>query len=130
MPDFGVDKIEAKIDTGAKSSALHATRIRRVDHEGHECAEFFVHPRQGEKKPEVFCVAPLVDTRIIRSSNGEEEERYVVSTTITLGDEPWSIDLTLTNRDAMGFRLLVGRDALGRKFIVDPGAANLLGGDE
>ncbi|GJL93164.1 ATP-dependent zinc protease family protein [Hyphococcus sp.] len=126
LPDFEVDRINAKIDTGAKSSAIHAFRIRETVLDGVEHVEFFLHPVQRRKKPEILCRAPLVDRRVIRSSNGQEEERYVIETHLRLGERVWKIDLTLTNRDAMGFRLLLGRDALRRKFYIDPGASYLL----
>ena len=127
FPELGVEKINAKIDTGAKSSALHAFRIKEIDVDGEPYVEFYVHPLQRRKKPELFCRAPVSDKRIIRSSNGQEEERFVIRTPLCLGGRTWKIDLTLTNRDSMGFRLLVGRDALRRKFIIDPGASYLLG---
>lgn len=127
LPELGVEKINAKIDTGAKSSALHAFRIKEIDVDGEPYVEFYVHPLQRRKKPELFCRAPVSDKRIIRSSNGQEEERFVIRTPLSLGGRLWKIDLTLTNRDSMGFRMLVGRDALRRKFIIDPGASYLLG---
>jgi hypothetical protein len=130
LPDFDVKRINAKIDTGAKTSALHAFRIREVMLNGVEHVEFFLHPLQRRRKPEVFCRAPLVGQRVVRSSNGQEEERYVIETRLCLGGKVWKIELTLTNRDAMGFRLLVGRDALRRKFVIDPGASYLLNGKE
>ena len=126
LPDFEISRVNAKIDTGAKSSAIHAFRIRETVLEGVDHVEFFLHPVQRRKKPEVFCRAPVADRRVIRSSNGQEEERYVIETRLRLGGRLWKIDLTLTNRDAMGFRLLLGRDALRRKFIIDPGASYLL----
>lgn len=126
LPDFDVMRLNAKIDTGAKSSAIHAFRIRETMLGGTEHVEFYLHPLQRRKKPEVFCSAPIADRRVIRSSNGQEEERYVIETRLRLGGRLWKIDLTLTNRDAMGFRLLLGRDALRRRFLVDPGASYLL----
>lgn len=126
LPDFEVYDINAKIDTGAKSSAIHAFRIRETLIQGVEHVEFYLHPVQRRKKPEVFCRAPIADRRVIRSSNGQEEERYVVETRLRVGGRTWKIELTLTNRDAMGFRLLLGRDALRRKFLIDPGASYLL----
>ncbi len=130
LPDFEVTGLNAKIDTGAKSSAIHAFRIREVMIEGAEYVEFFLHPVQRRKRPEVYCRAPLVGRRLIRSSNGQEEERYVIETRLRLGGRVWKIDLTLTNRDAMGFRLLLGRDALRRRFYIDPGASYLLDRNE
>ncbi|PQA86171.1 ATP-dependent zinc protease family protein [Hyphococcus luteus] len=126
LPDFEVENINAKIDTGAKTSAIHAFHIREIMIDGVEHVEFYLHPVQRRKKPEIFCSAPIADRRVIRSSNGQEEERIVIQTRLRLGDRTWKIDLTLTNRDAMGFRLLLGRDALRRKFLIDPGASYLL----
>ena len=127
LPDLCDARINAKIDTGAKSSAIHAFRIREIDLDGVAGVEFFLHPIQRRRKPEVMCRAPILEKRVIRSSNGQEEERYVIATRMRLGPRFWKIDLTLTNRDAMGFRMLVGRDALRRKFLVDPGASYLTG---
>lgn len=130
LPDFEVTGVNAKIDTGAKSSAIHAFRIRETVLEGVDHVEFYLHPVQRRKKPEVFCCAPIADRRVIRSSNGQEEERYVIETRLRLNGRVWKIDLTLTNRDAMGFRLLIGRDALKRRFLIDPGASYLLGSND
>ncbi len=127
FPDLGIEKIKAKIDTGAKTSAIHAFRMKEVEIDGEPYAEFFLHPVQRRKKPEIFCRAPIVDKRLIRSSNGQIEERFVIETRLCLGERIWKIDLSLTNRDAMGFRLLIGRDALRRSFLVDPNASYLLG---
>ncbi|GJL94092.1 MAG: ribosomal protein S6 modification protein [Hyphococcus sp.] len=127
FPDLGIDRINAKIDTGAKSSAVHAFRIKERDIGGEAFVEFFLHPVQRRKTPEIFCRAPIAGTKIIRSSNGQEEERFVIETRLRLGGRFWKVDLTLTDRDAMGFRLLIGRDALRRKFIIDPGASYLTG---
>ncbi|WDI30581.1 RimK/LysX family protein [Hyphococcus flavus] len=126
LPDLDVERINAKIDTGAKTSAIHAFRIREIELEDKPHVEFFLHPVQRRKHPEVYCCAPIADKRVIRSSNGQEEERFVIATRLRLGQRFWKIDLTLTNRDAMGFRFLIGRDALRRKFLIDPGASYLL----
>ena len=127
FPDLGVARINAKIDTGAKSSAIHAFRVRVTESADGPWVEFTLHPRRRRKKPEIFCRAPLVDTRLIKSSNGQTEERFVINTPLRMGDHIWPIELTLTNRDAMGYRLLVGRDALARRFLIKPDASYLLG---
>ena len=127
LPDWGVDRINAKIDTGAKTSAIHAFRVKVLETEDGEVAEFYLHPRRRRKKPEIFCRTKVVDRRIVRSSNGQAEERIVVTTKVRMGECLWPIELTLTNRDAMGFRLLIGRDALTNRFMIDPGASYLLG---
>jgi len=127
LPDLGVEHIGAKIDTGAKSSALGAFDIRQLREAGHHLVEFCLQPDQLDNKSEHRCRAPFAGTRIIRSSNGQEEERVVIETRIGLGGRLAKIELTLTNRDAMDFQLLIGRNALGRKFLVNPAASYLLG---
>ena len=127
FPDLGVDRVKAKIDTGAKTSSIHAFRIKTLDRDGALYAEFYLHPVQKKKKPEVFCAAPVVDKRAIRSSNGAVEDRLIIRTMLRMGEREWPIDLSLTNRDAMGFRLLLGRDAFTRRFLINPKASFLLG---
>lgn len=127
LPDLCGEPINAKIDTGAKSSAIHAFKINQVKIDGAPYAEFYLHPVQRHRYPEIFCRAPIVDKRIVRSSNGQEEERLAISTRLRLAGRLWKIELTLTNRDAMGFRMLVGRDALRRKFLVNPSGSYLAG---
>ncbi len=124
LPDLGVDCLDAKVDTGAKSSVLGVADIRQLCVGGKSLVEFGLQPGKG---PEIYCQAPYGGMRTIRSSNGEEEKRVVIKTSIGLGEKLWKIDLTLTNRDAMEFQLLIGRDALGRKFLVNPAATYLLG---
>lgn len=120
-------RIKAKIDTGAKTSAIHAFRIREVKRAGRACAEFYLHPEQKRKKPEIFCSAPIKDRRLIRSSNGDVQERLVIEAILSMGGRAWRIDLSLANRDEMGFRLLIGRDALRKKVLIHPGKSFLLG---
>ena len=127
FPDLGVERINAKIDTGAKSSAIHALKVREIDIDGEAHAAFFLHPLQGRGKPQIACCEPIVDRRVIRSSNGQEEARLVIRTRLAMGDRVWKIELTLADRDAMGYRLLIGRDALGRKYLVNPAASYALG---
>lgn len=127
LPELRVKRIKAKIDTGAKTSALHAFDIRAVERGGALFVEFAVHPIQKRKRPEVRCAAPVVARRRIRSSNGQTEERYVVRTKLKLGVKIIVIELSLANRDAMGFRLLLGRDALKKSFVVEPGRSFRLG---
>ncbi len=127
FPDLGVNRINAKIDTGAKTSAIHAFRVSVTEAADGPWVEFFLHPRRRRKTPEVFCRAPLIDKRAVRSSNGQVEERMVINTPLRLGDQIWPIDITLANRDAMGYRLLIGRDALGDRFLIQPDASYLLG---
>ena len=126
LPELGVERISAKLDTGAKSSAIHARDIIEFEKRGAPWVEFVLCADQSSKNEDVHCTAPVVDKRAIRSSNGQVEDRYVVRTLVELGGETWPIELTLANRDEMKFRLLLGRDALADRFVIDPGRACLL----
>lgn len=127
FPELGVDLIKAKIDTGARTSVVHAFRIKKLDDVDEPRVEFFLHPVQRKRDPEIRCIARISDERIVRSSNGEPETRYVIITSMRLGEEIRPIELTLSNREQMGFRLLIGRSAIRDRCIVDPGSSYLLG---
>ncbi|MDF1846648.1 MAG: RimK/LysX family protein [Parvibaculaceae bacterium] len=121
LPELGTPPIKAKIDTGARTSALHAFRMRHFTRDGAAYVEFYVHPEQHRRKPEIRCEAPLLEERQITSSNGQKELRCVIETQAEIGGEIFDIELTLTNRDELGFRMLIGRQALRGHFIIDPG---------
>lgn len=127
IPDLGIDFVKAKVDTGARSSALHAFKIERFDRDGEKWVRFKVHPVQRSTKETVTCEARIHDERTVRSSVGHEQERIVIRPVIELLGERYAIDLTLTNRDAMGFRMLLGREATRGRFLVDPGRSYLAG---
>jgi len=127
FPDISVDRIKAKIDTGARTSALHAWNIKEFERDGKVWVKFEVHPAQRNNRDRVACVAPVVGQRKIKSSSGHHEVRYVVKTNVNIADKMRSIEITLTNRDEMGFRLLLGRTAIRGRYIVDPGKSYLLG---
>lgn len=121
LPDLNIDKIKVKVDTGARTSALHAHRITTFSKDNATYVRFFVHPNQHKKKPEIECTALVVDEREVKNSGGKATKRFVIRTHIKTGDAIWPIELTLTNRDEMGFRMLLGRQAVRRRFLVDPG---------
>ena len=127
LPALGIDKIKVKVDTGARTSALHAWHIQEIERDGRSWARFCVHPNQRTMKGEIWCEAPIIDHREVRNSGGRAEHRYVVETDLKLGEELWPIELTLTSRDNMGFRMLLGRTAIRSKLLVDPGRSYLLG---
>lgn len=127
LPDLGIETIKAKVDTGASTSALHAVDIRPHDIDGRQHVAFVIHPVQRRQRPAVECVMPVHDHRAVVSSSGHREERYVIRTYATLGGFRWPIEVTLTDRDAMGFRMLLGREALRRRFLVDPGHSFIAG---
>lgn len=127
FPELGLDKIKAKIDTGARSSALHAYNIETYKTKsGKLKARFSVHPIQKNNRIIVECVANVIDQRMVKSSSGQKELRTTILTTLAMGGEEWPIELTLTNRDTMGFRLLIGRTAIKKKFLVDPQKSYLM----
>lgn len=123
LPDLGVDAIKAKVDTGARTSSLHAFSLREFERDGRPWVRFFIHPEQDRAEPSVAVELPLVERRTVRNSGGREELRAVVRTPVRLGDQTWPIEITLTRRDAMGFRMLLGRQAIRGRFTVDPGAS-------
>ncbi|HVS66693.1 MAG TPA: RimK/LysX family protein [Thermoanaerobaculia bacterium] len=126
IPELGQFLIKAKVDTGARSSSLHAYDLEIVDRDGIEWVRFVVHPLQRDTEVTVECEAPLLERRWVRSSTGERQLRPVIRTDLLLAGRPWPIDLTLTSRDVMGFRMLLGREAIRRRFLVDPGRSYLL----
>ena len=127
LPTFCDHKIKAKLDTGAKMSAIHAFRIEEFEEDDGLWAEFYLHPAQKRRRPEIFCRAPVKDRRLIRSSNGAVQDRLIVEATLQLGARRWPIEISLANRDDMGFRLLLGRDALRRRVTIDPARSFVLG---
>lgn len=121
LPNLGINKIKAKIDTGARSSALHAFHVQKFQRDNQEMIRFQVHPYQRDTKQTVTTEAQVLDYREIRNSGGEAQLRPVILTNVELGGKQWEIELTLTNRDVMGFRMLLGRQAVRDRFLVDSG---------
>ena len=125
LPKLNIPVIKAKIDTGARSSALHAFNIRELELNGSKIIQFQVHPRQRDSQTTVTAKAELLEYRKIRNSGGIAQLRPVIKTQIELGKQIWAIELSLTDRDVMGFRMLLGRQAVRNKFLVDPGKSFL-----
>jgi hypothetical protein len=125
LPDLGVAAIKAKIDSGARTSALHVTDVRRFERDGRPWVRFTVHPIQRSDVPVLPAEAALVEHRPVRSSSGHTEHRLVIATTLAVGPATWPIELTLTRRDAMGFRMLIGRQAVRQRALIDPGRSYL-----
>lgn len=125
LPDLSVRRIKAKIDTGAKTSALHAFDIHQYLRQGKRFVRFKIHPFQRSSKGETEAHARLIEERMVRSSLGEPSLRPVILTDVLLDNQRWPIELTLVNRDVMGFRMLVGRQAIRHRFVVDPGNSYL-----
>lgn len=127
LPDAGVDWIKAKIDTGARTSSLHAFDIEEFEREGEAWVRFRVNPWQDSSADATIAEFPVHDRRAVRSSSGHAQQRLVVLLAIRIVDQLVVSEVTLSNRDEMGFRMLIGREALRRGFIVDP-ARSFLGG--
>jgi len=120
LPELGIDRLKLKVDTGARTSALHAVKIRSFERDGRTWVRFVVHPQQRSNKVSIPCELPVLDRRGVKNSGGKVEERYTVQTAIQLGPYSWPIELTLTNRENMGIRMLLGREAMRDRFTVDP----------
>ncbi len=127
FPDLGIPTIKARVDSGAKTSALHAINITPFIKDGANWVKFDINPIQNNLKTILHCEAPLVDKRIVKSSSGFREQRFVIQTTLDIGNASWLIEMTLTNRDSMGFRMLLGREAMSGRVLVDPEQIYLLG---
>lgn len=127
FPSLGIPTIKARVDSGAKTSALHAINIAPFKKEGQNWVKFDINPIQNNVKTVIHCEAPLVDKRVVKSSSGFREERYVIQTNLEIGNTNWNIEMTLTNRDSMGFRMLLGREAMSGRVLVDPEQQYLLG---
>jgi len=128
LPELGIPAIRAKTDTGARTSALHTFQLETFeDEDGRLKVRFGVHPVRQRTDVALFCVAEVVDRRIVRSSGGHATERVVIRTPVRLGKEQWPIEITLTNREKMKFRMLLGRTAMAGRVLVDPQASYLLG---
>lgn len=125
LPKLGISNLKAKIDTGARSSALHAFEIEHFEEGGTSKVRFKVHPQQRNNHLTVVAEAELLEQRQVRNSGGQAQLRPVIRTIVELGGQQWPIELTLTNRDVMGFRMLLGREAVRRRFLVDAGHSYL-----
>ena len=121
LPEFGITSIKAKVDTGARSSSLHAVNIERFEVDGIQKMRFQIAPVQHDDRQLVWAEATLIGQRTVTDSGGHQQLRPVVMTTVCLGGITWPIELTLTNRDVMGFRMLLGRQAIRDRFLVDSG---------
>lgn len=126
LPDLTHIPIKAKIDTGARTSALHAFGLRIENVDGVQTAVFEIHPFQRSSKNAKLVTMPVHRFRKIKSSSGHTELRPSIITTVVLGTVSWPIELTLTSRDAMGFRMLLGRSALRRRFLVNPSRSYIM----
>ncbi len=125
LPQLGIEWVKAKVDTGARTSCLHAYFLETFQRRGKDFVRFDMHPFQRNKKKKVRCEAKIADLRRVTDSGGHIEERIVIVTPVQIGTQVWPIELTLTNRETMGFRMLLGRTAISNRFLVNPGRSYL-----
>ncbi len=130
LPELGLPAIKARIDSGAKTSALHAFNMHQFEEGGELFVHFDIHPVQDNRQVVQSCRARVIDRRSVKSSIGETEQRLVVRTPLKIGGMTWEIEVTLTNRDSMGYRMLIGREAMQERVLIDPDASCLFGEPE
>lgn len=128
LPELGLSHIKAKVDTGARTSCLHAFEVEAFTKNDEAWVRFAIHPQQKNQDLIARCQARVLDQRTVTDSGGHRERRYVIETLLSLGGHQWPIEVTLTNRDSMLFRMLLGRTAMAGRITVDPAASFLLGG--
>lgn len=128
LPDLGIESIKVKVDTGARTSALHAFNLTSERIDDQEWVSFQFNPLPDNNEVTLNCRAQVIEHRVIKDSGGHEETRVVIETNVLLGEEQWPIELTLTDRESMGFRMLLGRNAIKGRYFVDPTHSFLLSG--
>lgn len=127
LPELGLPAIKARVDSGAKTSSLHAFNIQPFEEGGKRWVRFDIHPVQDNRRIVQSCKGLVVDRREVKSSSGQKEKRHVILTPLTMGGVTWDVEITLTNRDSMGYRMLLGREAMTGRTLIDPDASFCLG---
>ena len=126
LPELGITALEARVDTGAKTSSLHVDNLEKFDKNGVPWLRFDIHPDIYHIETVVTCEAKLHDVRRIKSSNGVSQQRYTIQTDFALGGEAWPIEITLSDRAEMSYLMLLGRGGMGDRVLVDPSKSFLV----
>ncbi len=126
LPDLGIESLQVRVDTGAKTSSLHVDNLSKFTKQGKTWVKFDIHPDLYNVDRVIHCQTRLKDVRRIKSSNGTSEERYVIKTTLSLGNQTWPIEITLADRSDMSYLMLLGREAMGDRLLVDPSQTFML----
>ncbi|MBA6408872.1 ATP-dependent zinc protease [Pseudoalteromonas sp. 5Ae-yellow] len=127
LPELGINDVKAKIDTGARTSCIHAINIEEYEVDSEKWVKFTAQPLQDDEQTQVTCKAKVKKMKYVTSSSGQKELRYFIETTLHAGEHSWPIELTLTSRATMKFRMLLGRTAMENRIVVDPALSQLLG---
>ena len=127
LPELGITAVKAKVDTGARTSALHAFEVTPFIENGIQRVQFKIHPTQGDNKTVITCTAEVIEERTVTDSGGHKEQRWVIETLMAIGPHKWPIEITLTARDDMLFRMLLGRTAFKGRAQVDPARSYIIG---
>ncbi|MCK5813562.1 MAG: ATP-dependent zinc protease [Cocleimonas sp.] len=132
LPELNLPAIKAKVDTGARTSALHAFEVKRIKRNSCDFVRFSLHPIQRNRDVILNCEAPLIDQRAVCNSGGQWEKRYVIQSHLSMGTQHLPIEITLTDRDNMRFRMLIGRQALQKHndLMINPNASYLAGSND
>jgi hypothetical protein len=120
LPELAIEHLPVRVDTGAKTSSIHVDNIEKIMKNGKPYVKFDIHPNAHNVDSIIACSAPISDIRNVKSSNGTVEQRYVIKTKMKLGSDTWPIEITLTDRSDMSYLMLLGREAIGKRFLVDP----------
>ena len=128
LPELGLRHVKAKIDTGARTSALHAFDVDVFREGGRKRVVFLIHPKQNDSETVVRCTADVIDEREVKDSGGKTHQRWVIETPIRVGDRTWPVEITLASRDDMKFRMLIGRTAMHGVATVDPSRSYVASG--
>lgn len=129
LPDIGITDLQIRVDTGAKTSSLHVDNLEKFKVKGKPWVRFDIHPNIHNVDTIIQCESALHDVRVIKSSNGSSEERYVIQTLIKMGDQAWPIEITLADRSDMSNLMLLGREGMKHRILVDPSKTFLLGSE-